>query len=166
MTNIVAVTACPTGIAHTYMAAEALKKTAALMGHTIAVEPQGSSGSKDVLSDDALDAAPLVILAADTHVEMSRFAGLPVYETTTSAAIRETQAVIEAALAQIGVSASTTPPAKAAASPPATVKKIVAITACPTGIAHTFMAAEALKKAANARGHEIKVETQGSVGAK
>jgi fructose PTS system EIIBC or EIIC component len=165
MTNIVAVTACPTGIAHTFMAAEALKRTAALMGHTIAVETQGAAGSKDVLAEDALAAAQIVILAADTHVEMSRFAGLPVYETSTSAAIRDTQAVIEAALAQIGV---TTTPVPASPAPAAEVarKRIVAITACPTGIAHTFMAAEALKKAALARGHEIKVETQGSVGAK
>src|SRR5512139_3882367 len=170
MTNIVAVTACPTGIAHTFMAAEALKRTAALMGHTIAVETQGASGSKDVLSDDALAAAQIVILAADTHVEMSRFAGLPVYETSTSAAIRETQAVIEAALAQIGVTtaatATPTPAADAAGTRASAPKRIVAITACPTGIAHTFMAAEALKKAALARGYEIKVETQGSVGAK
>jgi PTS system fructose-specific IIC component len=174
MTNIVAVTACPTGIAHTYMAAEALKKTAALMGHTIAVETQGSAGSRDVLSDEALDNAELVILAADTHVEMTRFAGLPVYETSTSAAIRDTQAVIEAALAQIGVTApaaappaaAPSPTAEVAAAPPAKARKIVAITACPTGIAHTFMAAEALKKAAAARGCEIRVETQGSVGAK
>ena len=50
MANIIAVTACPTGIAHTYMAAEALKKTAALMGHSIRVETQGAAGAKDTLS--------------------------------------------------------------------------------------------------------------------
>ena len=170
MAHIVAVTACPTGIAHTYMAAEALKKTAALMGHSISVETQGAAGSKDVLSEESLGAAELVILAADTHVEMTRFAGKPVYETSTSAAIRNTQGVLEAALALIGVRASAgqATPAPAAAQTGAAVprKRIVAITACPTGIAHTFMAAEALKKVAAARGYDIKVETQGSVGAK
>jgi fructose PTS system EIIBC or EIIC component len=169
MANIVAVTACPTGIAHTHMAAEALKKTAAVMGHAISVETQGAAGAKDPLSDEALAAAQLVILAADTHVEMTRFAGLPVFETSTSAAIRDTRAVLEEALALIGI-----PPEKPAAPAPSAEaeptapqkKRIAAITACPTGIAHTFMAAEALKKVAAAHGYEIRVETQGSVGAK
>ncbi|MGB0128965.1 MAG: PTS fructose-like transporter subunit IIB, partial [Rhodocyclaceae bacterium] len=169
MANIVAVTACPTGIAHTYMAAEALKKTAALMGHAISVETQGAAGAKDPLSDEALAAAQLVILAADTHVEMTRFASLPVFETSTSAAIRDTRAVLEEALALIGIAApkASAPAPAAEAEPTAPRKKrIAAITACPTGIAHTFMAAEALKKVAAAQGYEIRVETQGSVGAK
>lgn len=165
MANIIAVTACPTGIAHTYMAAEALKKTAAVMGHNIRVETQGAAGAKDIFSDTELAAADVVILAADTHVELTRFAGKQVYETSTSAAIRDTQAVIEAALALIGIVAAPKP-AVATQAPANRVKKIVAITACPTGIAHTFMAAEALKKVAAQHGYEIKVETQGSVGAK
>ena len=167
MAKIIAVTSCPTGIAHTYMAAEALKKTAALMGHTISVETQGSAGTKDSLSDADLAAAQVLILATDTHVEMLRFAGKPVYETSTSAAIRDTRGTIEAALTLIGVAAERPPSVEAIpAAQPAAAKKIVAITACPTGIAHTFMAAEALKKAATSQGYEIKVETQGSVGAK
>lgn len=171
MARIIAVTACPTGIAHTYMAAEALKKTAALMGHSIRVETQGAAGARDILNDADLAAAELVILAADTHVEMTRFAGQVVHETTTSVAIRDPRGVIEAALAAIGISAERQPkpepaPAAQPAAQPAAPKKIVAITACPTGIAHTFMAAEALKKAAAQHGYEIKVETQGSVGAK
>ena len=167
MAKIIAVTSCPTGIAHTYMAAEALKKTAALMGHTISVETQGSAGTKDSLSDADLAAAQVLILATDTHVEMLRFAGKPVYETSTSAAIRDTRGTIEAALTLIGVAAERPLSVEAIpAAQPAAAKKIVAITACPTGIAHTFMAAEALKKAATSQGYEIKVETQGSVGAK
>ena len=165
MARIIAVTACPTGIAHTYMAAEALKKTAALLGHSIRVETQGAAGARDILNDADLAAAELVILAADTHVEMTRFAGQVVHETTTSVAIRDPRGVIEAALALIGISAERQPkpvPAPAAQPPahPAAPKKIVAITACPTGIAHTFMAAEALKKAAAQHGYEIKVETK------
>ena len=164
MARIIAVTACPTGIAHTFMAAEALRKTASVMGHSLRVETQGAAGAKDVLSDAELTEAEVVILAADMHVEMTRFAGMPVYETNTSRAIRDTSAVIDAALALIGIAARTAPVAPAA--PQSAAKRIVAITACPTGIAHTFMAAEALKKAAAHHGHEIKVETQGSVGAK
>ena len=183
MIRIIAVTACPTGIAHTYMAAEALKKTAALMGHSIRVETQGAAGAKDILDEADLAQATLLILAADTHVEMTRFAGKTVYETSTSTAIREPQAVLDAALALIGIHAERRPGPGAVATAPTVAataaaqvdaraeasgdaRRIVAITACPTGIAHTFMAAEALKKAATRQGYTIKVETQGSVGAR
>ncbi len=170
MAKIVAVTACPTGIAHTFMAAEALKKTASVMGHRINVETQGSVGTKDPLTEEAIAEADVIILGADTHVEMTRFADKPIYETTTSQAIKDTEAVIDAALALVGLEGGVpkpeTGPVLAEATAAAGPKQIVAITACPTGIAHTFMAADALKKAAKVMGYEIKVETQGSVGAK
>jgi PTS system fructose-specific IIC component len=187
--NIVAVTACPTGIAHTLMAAEALKRTAIMMGYNIKVETQGADGSKHVLSDEDIAIADLVILGADIHVDLTRFAGKPVYTTSTSDTIRHTQEVIEAAIAEAHLEGNPSPQADAispsvppdsvlpapvdAVSAPAAMpaseggpKHLVAITACPTGIAHTFMAAEALRKAAEELGHQIKVETQGSVGAK
>jgi PTS system fructose-specific IIC component len=162
MKKIVAVTSCPTGVAHTVMAAEALRKVATAQGHEIRVETQGSDGGKTPLTAAEIAAADVVILATDVRVETARFAGRPVYATSTGEAIRNTQRVIEAALdlAEVG------PSQAAAAEPVSSVKRFVAITACPTGIAHTFMAAEALQKAARALGHEIKVETQGSVGAK
>jgi PTS system fructose-specific IIC component len=169
MRKIVAVTACPTGIAHTFMAAEALKKTAAVMGHEILVETQGSEGAKTPLSEADIQAADVVIIAADMHVARDRFAGKPLYETTTSKAIRDTRSVIEVALTAPSPEAESSAAAAATASAPATIqtgKRLVAITACPTGIAHTFMAAEALRKTALELGHEMKVETQGSVGAK
>lgn len=68
MTRIVAVTACPTGVAHTIMAAEALKKTAQALGHQITVETQGSEGAKNVLSAQAIADADVIILAADIRV--------------------------------------------------------------------------------------------------
>ncbi|HYH37458.1 MAG TPA: PTS fructose-like transporter subunit IIB [Azospirillum sp.] len=164
MARLVAVTACPTGIAHTVMAAEALRRTAALKGHVIEIETQGAEGVGTRLGDAAIDAADAVILAADIAVDESRFAGKPILRTPTARAIRETGHVLDEALAH----APAARPAAAPPPPPATDggKLLVAITACPTGIAHTFMAAEALKQAAQARGYRIKVETQGSVGAK
>lgn len=185
MKRIVAVTACPTGVAHTLMAAEALKKTAAVMGHQLTAETQGSDGPRNALSAEQIAAADVVILAADIAVDQGRFAGKPIYETSTSTAIRQTGTVIEAALVLAGQPAaraigavapsapqSTTAAPRAAAVAPTTVAaerseplRLVGITSCPTGIAHTFMAAEGLKKAAAALGHTIKVETQGSVGA-
>jgi PTS system fructose-specific IIC component len=165
--QIIAVTSCPTGVAHTVMAAEALRKTAALTGDTIAVETQGSIGTREPLTDAQIADADVVILATDVQVDRSRFEGKRIYETSTSDAIRNTRAVLDAARALVP---RVDAPVSAAASPPATPqpagKNLVAITACPTGIAHTFMAAEALQKAARAMGHSIKVETQGSVGAK
>lgn len=180
--KIVAVTACPTGVAHTLMAAEALKKTAAVMGHDLRVETQGSAGVRDPLSEAEIAAADAVILASDIHVDVVRFAGKPLHAVRTSDAIRHTRPVIEAALAQVPSAAPFTesaapadiavkpaPASAESAAPPLQAlagKRLVGITACPTGIAHTFMAAEALQKAAAAMGHTIKVETQGSVGAK
>jgi PTS system fructose-specific IIC component len=167
MAKLVAVTACPAGIAHTLMAAEALRKVAVARGHSIEVETQGAEGVKAPLTERALAEADAVIIAADIQVDTGRFAGKPVHRTTTAVAIRETDAVIAAALEAARASAATaspTPPPVTA--PPARKGKLVAITACPTGIAHTFMAAEALKRAAAEAGYDIKVETQGSVGAK
>jgi fructose PTS system EIIBC or EIIC component len=179
MAKIVGVTSCPTGIAHSLMAAEALKKTASLMGHEIRVEVHGAEGTKDALTDAEIDAADTVVLAADIHVGLERFAGKPVSEVSTSRAIRDTDAVLTEALSDVagaaaGVARPTTSPepmtAEAGAATTKTGeiggKRIVAITACPTGIAHTFMAAKALATAAENSGHTIKVETQGSVGAK
>ena len=159
MTKIVAVTACPTGIAHTIMAAEGLEQAAKALGYEIQVETQGSVGTRNTLSDADIATADVVIIAADTRVDATRFADKPLYETTTEPAIRNGADVIKTALA--GVPAVAKP-----VTSPAAGLKIVAITSCPTGIAHTFMAAEGLEQGAKSQGHTIKVETQGSVGAK
>ncbi len=177
MKKIIAVTSCPTGIAHTLMAAEALKKVASSLGHQIKVETQGSAGKKGVFTEDDIQAADVVILATDIRIEPARFAGKPIFETSTSEAIRNTRGVIGSALSLLPPEPVAEVPApqkeaavdKPAASAPTAAaggKRFVAITSCPTGIAHTFMAAAALEKAAKALGHFIKVETQGSVGAK
>ncbi len=169
MANIIALTACPTGIAHTYMAAEALKKTAIAMGHNIRVETRGATGGQNTLSDEEIQSAQVVIIASDVHLEMSRFAGKVIYAISTSDAIRDTEQVLDAALDLIktqAVQTATEAPILEVENNSADRKKIVAITACPTGIAHTFMAAEALKKWAKANNCDIRVETQGSVGAK
>jgi fructose PTS system EIIBC or EIIC component len=101
MANIVAITSCPTGIAHTFMAAEGLQQGAEKLGHTIKVETQGSVGAQNTLTESDIQKADLVIIAADTKVEMSRFTGKPVYETSTNAAIKDGQAVVKDALAYV-----------------------------------------------------------------
>ncbi|ASK61449.1 PTS fructose transporter subunit IIA [Virgibacillus phasianinus] len=87
--KILAVTACPTGIAHTYMAAEKLSETAKEMGISIKVETNGSSGVKNRLTDEEIAEADAIIVAADTKVEMTRFAGKPVIQTGVGKAIHE-----------------------------------------------------------------------------
>jgi PTS system fructose-specific IIC component len=173
--RLVAVTACPTGIAHTVMAAEALRRQAEVMGHELSVETQGSDGTRQALAPGDIEAAGAVIIAADIYVDPSRFAGKPMLAVTTAEAIRATENVVRAAVA-----AAEEAQAAAVPEPPAVVavdeggdgeggggpRRLVAVTSCPTGIAHTFMAAEGLRRAAEDLGHWIKVETQGSVGAK
>ena len=172
MARLIAVTSCPTGIAHSLMAAEAIKKTAALMGHEIQVEVHGAVGTTDPLSPETIAAADAVLIAADIHVEMEPFGDKPRLTVSTSRAIRDPKGVLAEVLSLVPGLAPAEPPQAPAGAAPAqgdsgkARRRIVAITACPTGIAHTFMAADALKKAAAAAGDEIAVETQGSVGAK
>lgn len=169
MANLVAVTACPTGIAHTFMAAEALRRAAQAAGHVLRVETQGSVGAQDALSAAEIAAADAVILAADVAVDEARFAGKPIVRAGTNDAIRSAPALI----AQATGGAPVTPavpatPAQATPAPGAAGDRplsVVGVTSCPTGIAHTFMAAEGLEGGAKSLGYRVKVETQGSVGA-
>lgn len=100
--KILAVTACPTGIAHTYMAAEKLRETAKEMDITIKVETNGSSGVKNRLTSEEIAEADTIIVAADTNVEMARFAGKHVIQTGVGKAIHETTDLLNRALKQDG----------------------------------------------------------------
>lgn len=95
---LVGVTSCPTGIAHTFMAAEALLKGAAAMGYTIKVETRGSVGAKNELTAEDIARADAVVVAADANVETTRFAGKKLLETGTKAAINDAQSLIREAL--------------------------------------------------------------------
>ena len=103
--HIVAVTSCPTGIAHTFMAAEGLQQAAKALGHAIRVETQGSVGAQDALSDEEISAADLVLIAADREVDLSRFAGKRLFKSGTKPAINDGQSLIRKALAEAGVQA-------------------------------------------------------------
>ena len=103
--HIVAVTSCPTGIAHTFMAAEGLQQAAKALGHVIRVETQGSVGAQDALSDEEIAAADLVLIAADREVDLSRFAGKRLFKSGTKPAINDGQNLIRKALAEAGVQA-------------------------------------------------------------
>ena len=96
--KIIAVTSCPTGIAHTYMAAEALQIAAKEMGHEIKVETQGSVGAENVITEADLKSADAVILAIDTNIDKSRFQGIPMVETSVKDAIKDAKGLITRAL--------------------------------------------------------------------
>lgn len=93
--RILAVTACPTGIAHTFMAAEALNKKAKEMGISIKVETNGSAGAKNVLTKEEIENCDAIIVAADKKVEMSRFNGKKVIQTKVADGIHKTEELIK-----------------------------------------------------------------------
>lgn len=97
--KIVAVTACPTGIAHTYMAAEQLEKTAKKLGHTIKVETQGAMGIENELTQADIDAAEVAIFATDIAIEESdRFNRIRKVEVPVQAALKDPEGIFKKAL--------------------------------------------------------------------
>lgn len=100
MPDVLAVTACPTGIAHTYMAADALIKKALAMGVNIKVETNGSTGVKNELTDEEIKNAKGIIVAADKNVEMDRFAGKNVEIVPVKEGIKNPEKLIKNAVAQ------------------------------------------------------------------
>ncbi|WP_163526807.1 PTS fructose transporter subunit IIABC [Halobacillus ihumii] len=96
--KILAITACPTGIAHTYMAADKLKDTAKEMGVNIKVQTNGSSGVKNRLTEEDIAGADAIIVAADTKVDMSGFNGKPVIEVPVAKAIHEPEDLLNKAV--------------------------------------------------------------------
>ena len=111
---VVAVTSCPTGIAHTFMAAEGVESGAKALGYEVKVETQGSVGSQNTLTAEEIARADLVIIAADTNVDLARFAGKRVFSSSTKAAIGDGKALVQKAFAEAAVQGAA---ASAAAAP-------------------------------------------------
>ena len=101
--RFVAITACPTGVAHTFMAAEALQQGANKLGYQIDVETQGSVGAKNILTDEAIAAADIVILATDIEVNTDRFVGKRVYRCSTGFALKQTDKAFAEAISEATV---------------------------------------------------------------
>ncbi|WP_077601616.1 PTS fructose transporter subunit IIB [Oceanobacillus sojae] len=99
--NILAVTACPAGVAHTYMAKKGLEKAAKKLGHKIKVETQGSMGIENEITAKDLEKADLVIWAIDTKIEKAnRFDDKTIHEVPVAAAVKNAAKVIEDAIAK------------------------------------------------------------------
>jgi PTS system fructose-specific IIB component len=107
--KLVAVTSCPTGIAHSQMAAENLRTKAEELGHDISVEVQGAMGAQDELTADEIEEADAVIIAADTAVSRDRFEGKPVVKGTVKDAVNDVESLIHEAveLAESGTTSET-----------------------------------------------------------
>ncbi|RKY25128.1 MAG: PTS fructose transporter subunit IIB [Planctomycetota bacterium] len=94
--KFVAVTACPTGIAHTYMAAENLEKTAKVLGHVIKVETQGAMGIENEITPADIEGADAFILASDIAIEqIERFSGLPKIEVPVQLALKDPKSIFK-----------------------------------------------------------------------
>jgi PTS system fructose-specific IIC component len=163
--NVILITACPSGMATTFLAAKRLEQAAQRQGWSVHVEMHGEVAPLQAATAEQTANADLIVVAADHVPAPERFEGKRLFQAPIACALPDpsgflAQAKREAPLYSAPIATSTPVAPSAAVS-----KKIVAVTACPTGVAHTFMAAEALSEAGKAMGHAIRVETQGSVGA-
>lgn len=164
--KIAIITACPSGVANSIIAAGLLEQAAKSLNWTAVVECHSSIIQGHTLSSSEIDNADVVVIARNTPIDTTRFIGKKVYQSDISACTSDPVTFLNSAINSATI--LTEQEAKTVSAPVVTqaAKKIVAITACPTGVAHTFMAAEALENHAKRLGHQIKVETRGSVGAK
>ena len=163
--KLIIVTACPQGVATSFLAARALERAAQQKGWEARTDIRSPQQPLSSLAEDVIASADLVVAATGTPTDLNAYAGKRLYQVPVTAALPDPASILDQAEKQ----AEPYQPTEASQPEPATSgnagKRIVAVTACPTGVAHTFMAAEALTAAATAVGHQIRVETQGSVGA-
>ena len=157
------VTACPNGMVTSVLCARLLDAAAQRQGWSTSVEVVDAAHPERELSAATIEAAEWVLLVATGDIDMTRFVGKRVFRIAPAQALQDVEAVLRrgAQEAEVYVASEAAPLTAAPRAP-----RIVAITACPTGVAHTFMAAEALQQTAKRLGYELHVETQGSVGAK
>ena len=159
------VTACPNGMVTSVLCARLLDAAAQRQGWSTSVEVNDAAHPERQLSAATIEAAEWVLLVTSAPVDMSRFVGKRVFQSTPAQALQDVEAVLrrgaEEARLYVAPEIVAEPVAVSKNAP-----RLVAITACPTGVAHTFMAAEALQQAAKRLGYELQVETQGSVGAR
>ncbi|KJK17337.1 PTS fructose-like transporter subunit IIB [Pseudomonas sp. 2(2015)] len=161
--NIAIVTACPNGQVSSVLSARLLEAAALRQGWSTSVEVHDPQQPERQLSAAAIAAADWVLVVNTGPLELRRFAGKRLFQSTPAQALADVENFLREAAEKAVVYQ---PEAEPVAAPVERGAKIVAVTACPTGVAHTFMAAEALQQAAQQLGYQLSVETQGSVGAR
>ena len=167
MAQLIAIAASQAGPAHSFITGEALRAAAERLGHRLALWVQTPLGDQGGWSETELAQAQACILASDLDLDNPAATRAPVLRIDPTEVLADAEGAVRRALQLAGALPPAAPPVAAApvAAAPSAPLRIVAITSCPTGVAHTFMAAEALEQGAKALGHRIQVETQGSVGA-
>ena len=165
--NIILITACPSGMATTFLAAKRLEQAAQRQGWSVHVEMHGEIAPLQAATADQIANADLIVVAADHVPAPERFEGKRLFQAPIASALPDPSGFLAQAKREAPIYSAPAAPAASVSTAASSAggKKIVAVTACPTGVAHTFMAAEALAEAGKAMGHAIRVETQGSVGA-
>lgn len=165
--NIILITACPSGMATTFLAAKRLEQAAQRQGWSVHVEMHGEIAPLQAATADQIANADLIVVAADHVPAPERFEGKRLFQAPIASALPDPSGFLAQAKREAPIYSAPDAPATSVSTAASSAggKKIVAVTACPTGVAHTFMAAEALSEAGKAMGHAIRVETQGSVGA-
>ena len=161
--NIAIVTACPNAQVSSVLSARLLEAAAHRLGWSTRVEVYDPQQPQGQLSAAEIAAADWVLVVNSGPLDLQRFAGKRLFQSTPAQALSDTQHFLCQAAEHAAVYQ---PVAETPSTPIERSAKIVAITACPTGVAHTFMAAEALQQAAQQLGYQLTVETQGSVGAR
>ncbi|AIR89520.1 fructose-specific PTS transporter subunit EIIC [Pseudomonas cremoricolorata] len=165
--NIAIVTACPNGQVSSVLSARLLTAEAHRRGWSVSVEVADPEHPEQRLSEAQIAAADWILVIATGPLDVQRFIGKRVYQSTPAQALADRERFLDEAAANAQVlDASAVASASADVAPATAAPKLVAVTACPTGVAHTFMAAEALQQAAAFKGYQLTVETQGSVGAR
>ncbi|OWV28527.1 PTS fructose-like transporter subunit IIB [Halomonas campaniensis] len=163
--NIILITACPSGMATTFLAAKRLEQAAQRQGWSAHVEMHGEVAPLQPATAEQIANADLIVVAADQVPAPERFEGKRLFQAPIASALPDPSAFLAQAKREAPIYSAPAASSAPTAASSTVGKKIVAVTACPTGVAHTFMAAEALAEAGKAMGHAIRVETQGSVGA-
>ncbi|MBO9549076.1 PTS fructose-like transporter subunit IIB [Pseudomonas sp.] len=159
--NIAIVTACPNGQVSSVLSARLLAAAAQRRGWSTSVEVQDAEHPERQLTPAQIAEADWVLVVSTGPVDLARFDGKRLYQSTPAQALADREGFLDEAAGKAEVLAAQAPSEVLAAA-----VRIVAVTACPTGVAHTFMAAEALQQAAQQLDYQLTVETQGSVGAR
>ncbi|WP_225788563.1 PTS fructose-like transporter subunit IIB [Pseudomonas sp. Marseille-P8916] len=161
--NIAIVTACPNGQVSSVLSARLLAAAAQRRGWSTSVEVQADEQPERRLTSAQIAEADWVLVVSTGPVDLARFVGKRLYQSTPAQALADREGFLDEAAAKAQVQEAV---GAVEAPLPSAQPRIVAVTACPTGVAHTFMAAEALQQAAQELGYLLTVETQGSVGAR
>ncbi|MBX8473346.1 PTS fructose-like transporter subunit IIB [Pseudomonas cichorii] len=161
------VTACPNGKVSSVLSARLLDAAAQRQGWETSVEVVDPNKPEQCLSALDIEAADLVLVVNTGPLDLSRFVGKRLFQDTPAHALQDVDGFLKHAADEAQVyAAPATDEAVAVTGSSGSQPRIVAITACPTGVAHTFMAAEAIQQAAKRLNYDLQVETQGSVGAR